>query len=440
MTQASNEVAPALIGLLARHTGFALSGERGERAVVAIRDAMARRGIADDLAYLRLVQDDPLAFDSLVGDILVGETYFQREPRQWALIRDTILPDITRRRSPAQVIRCWSAGCASGEEPYSLAIALAEAGLADRSQVVGTDISRPALARARAATYSAWSLRAASPAFTDRWLRPSGDRHVVVDDIRGRVSFERLNLVTDRYPSWDTGIGMQDLILCRNVLIYFDRETMVRVVRQLCAALAPGGWLVLGSSDPAADAHAPLEVVSTAHGAAYRRPLEDAAPRPAVLVALPVAPTPAAPAPVVAVPVAAAQDSHSAAHATRARRGPDADARAADRADLDPELHYLQAIRLIDRGQLHDALVTLRRVIYLDRELAVAHFALGAVLERVGQLSRAVRSYRNAAAIADRGPADAPAPLGEGESHRVIAAAARDRSGRLAAGTGRGRR
>ncbi len=468
MTAAAND---ALLGMLERHTGFALAGDRGRRARAAILEAMTRRDMTDAAAYLQLVEGDPTAFDSLVGEVLIGETYFQREPQQWLLLRETILPDITRRCSRSHVIRCWSAGCASGEEAYSLAIVLAEAGLADRARVVGTDLSGAGLARARAATYGTWSLRAASPAFIDRWLTPSDDLHVVVDEIRGRVEFAPLNLVTDRYPSASSGIGMQDVILCRNVLLYFDRETTRRVVENLHEALAPGGWLVCASSDPSPALYAPFRAVHTPEGVAYQRSLGDEAVVPAPPIEVPAPPIEvlAPPIEVPAVAVAAARGPpreaeaetepavaarrggsldraargahrHTAARtAARARAARDA-AAAADRSPLDPALHYLKAMVLVEVGRLDAAQAALRCAIYLDRGLAVAHFALGAVLERLGEPSRAARSYRNAAAIAGHKPADEPAALAEGESHRAIASAARARVERLTTGARRGLR
>jgi chemotaxis protein methyltransferase CheR len=349
------------------------------------------------------------------------------------------------------VIRCWSAGCASGEEAYSLAIVLAEAGLGDRARVVGTDLSAAALARARAATYGAWSLRTASRAFIDRWLRRSGDSHVVVDEIRGRVEFASLNLVTDGYPSPGSGIGMQDLILCRNVLLYFDRETTMRVVQKLHEALAPGGWLVCGSSDPSPTLYAPFRAIHTCDGVAYQRSLgnEVVVPGPPPIdVAIAAPRSPPREAETEAEAAAhrggpldrAARGARRHAAARTAARAAREAAAAAERSPLDPTLHYTEAMVLVDRGRLDAAQAALRRAIYLDRSLAVAHFALGAVLERLGEPSRAARSYRNAAAVAAHRPADEPAPLADGESHRAIAAAARARAERLTASARRGRR
>jgi len=451
-----------LFSLLTRHTGFALTGERGQRAHEAIRHAMNRTGISDGAAYLALVQGDPHALDGLVAEILVGETYFLREPDQWTLLREIILGDLTSRCGPDHVLRCWSAGCASGEEAYSLAIMLEEAGLSDRANIVGTDISRAALTRAREASYTSWSLRNASAAFANRWFERRGQRYLLDARVRNRVRFAYLNLATAPYPAAASGIGEQDLILCRNVLLYFDRETTARVVEKLYASLLPGGWLVCGSSDPFPTAYAPFEAVVRPEGVLYRRPLVPVVP---VMIEVPVVPEPReaalpitpAPAPVAAghEPMAGAlarSDGTRSAHdagppagrtlvaqiraaaATEGSAGAERTAAAATaRYPLDPELHYLRGMLLVELGRFEEALAALRRVLYLDRSLAVAHFTLGVLQERMGDSSRARGSYRNAARLSSARPADEPAPLSDGEDHQTIAAAARRCVERLAA-------
>jgi chemotaxis protein methyltransferase CheR len=412
-----DDAAAELQALLAHHTGFALDGERGQRARAAIRESMKHAGLSDDHVYLALVRADPRVLDDLVSKILVGETYFVREPQHWVLVRDTVLAEIMERCGPSHVVRCWSAGCASGEEAYSLAIVLEQAGMSGRASVVGTDISRTALARARAATYTAWSLRAASDEYCERWFHRCGNDYVVTAAVRDCVAFQYLNLAADAYPSMISGIGAQDLILCRNVLLYFDRETTARVMKQLFASLAPGGWLICGSSDPSPVEHAAFQAVMYPEGIAYRRPLSaDPLETSCSSTAGPA-------------PITGALDS-----ATPARDVADTRTAAATaRHQLDPERYYARAMALVDLGRLDDAVAELRRVLYLDRTLAVAHFALGVLLERAGEASKARRSYRNAAgAVADR-PPDEPARLGNGESNRTVATAARRRAERLTA-------
>lgn len=442
----AHDASASLLAMITAHTGFTLAGARGACAREAIRDEMARAGIADLGSYLARLTADASALEELTAAILVGETYFLREPEQWRLVRDTILPEIVERQGPGHVIRCWSAGCASGEEAYSLAIVLREAELLARSDLVGTDLSPRALAQAREARYTAWSLRAVPAGYIERWFHRAGDGHALDAAIRDRVAFRQLNLVTDRYPSPESGIGQHDLILCRNVLLYFDRQLRARVVGKLHAALAPGGWLICGSSDPSPLPDAPLEPVVTAHGMVYRRPL---APEPdASSPGLPGLPAPddgdpglawAEPG-VAGVAAWPGEDAgavrsgspSAAAAATEQPRG-DAPWPAQRHAELDPGRHYSRAMALVDGGRYHEAVIAIRNVLYLDRTLAVAHFTLGVLLERIGDLAKAWRCYRNAAAAAARRRLDEAAPLGSGETHRTIAIAARRRADQIAA-------
>ena len=457
MTGTSNTTAIELLSkMLARRTGFALDPRRGPSVETALRRAMSRAGISDVSRFLSLLGTEQLPLDDLVAELVIGETYFMREPKQWELVRETILPGILERRGRNHIVRCWSAGCATGEEAYSLAIVIEEAGLSDRAKIVATDISRPALARAREASYTTWSLRTVNEEFAGRWFRRQDNLFVLDDEIRRRVRFTYLNLATDAFPSAEAGIDEQDLIICRNVLIYFDRATTARVAEKIFATLAPGGWLVCGSSDPMLASYAPFEVVVAREGVFYRRgepprphagvaiepPPDAVASRPAPA---PADPALADPAGVEAPPAAPRSSGDGVAAVTRlralaARDGSAAAEREAARQTarypLDPELHYLRGMLLLDLGRTTDALAAIRRVLYLDRTLAVAHYALGAISERAGDLAGAYRAYRNAARLAAARPAEEIAPLSDGEPHRTIAIAARSREERLARAAG----
>jgi chemotaxis protein methyltransferase CheR len=422
-----------LTELLARRTGFVLSPSRGPDAESAIRRAMTKAGVADVERYRAMLETGALSLDDAIAELVIGETYFMREPDQFSVIRGEILPEIAARK---QMIRCWSAGCATGEEPYSLAIALDELGLADRADVRGTDISQAALARARRGVYGSWALRTAEPAFVERWFRRDGKQFVLADDVRKRVRFTALNLAHDDYPSATTGIGVEDLILCRNVLLYFDRPTIEQVAQRLYASLADGGWLVCGSSDPPLAGCAPLSPVVTKHGVFYRR-----------LAALPAAEPVDAPTDHLAEARKAlrANTPDEAVGLLRGRLDPDAwlvrlraraasagsPAAAAESAQavlghpLSVELHHLRAMLLIDAGRLDDALASIRRVLYLDRSLAVPHWALGTVLENTGDLAGAARAYRNAADLAAAHERDELLPLANGGTAGQLVDAAR---------------
>jgi chemotaxis protein methyltransferase CheR len=496
----TNPAYGAVAGLLGLRTGLAFAPDRRPGAELGIRRAMHRAGVADPERYRRLVERDEALFDDLVGELTIGETYFFREPGQFQLLRQTILPEFRRRWGDEHILRAWSAGCASGEEAYSLAIVFAEEGLADRAHLLATDVSPAALAKARRATYASWSLRGTGAAAALPHLERHGNRFVVKDAIRRRVAFEQLNLALDVYPSHTTGTCGLDLIFCRNVLIYFDHETIRAVVGRLFAALAEGGWLIAASSDPPLSAEAPFETVVTDLGVFYRKPVGNVAPGRAMMPPAPAgrcslpppekplalsfeprpspaitkvadAPSDPAPAPGASVSVSvsvsvslnveevlgAARDDLAAgryalaaertrahtdladAAALRVRALANLDPAEADRAcaeaierhPLSSELHYLRAVLLHGLGSDIEAARAARRVLFLDRSLAIAHFLLGTIQRRRGDRAGAWRSFRNARDLCAARPGSEVVALTDDEPAGRLAEAAALQMARL---------
>ena len=496
----------AVAQLVNTRTGLHFPPSRHDSAELGIRRAMAQARVADLKTYRALLLNSPAAFDALIGELTVGETYFFREPAQFEFIRAEVLPEIRRRRGPESVIRAWSAACASGEEAYSLAILFDQEGLGDRAKILATDVSRPALARAQLAAYTNWSLRGEGASAAKLYLTRYGDRHVLDDKIRRRVVLEHLNLAQDIYPSAATNTEGMDLILCRNVLIYLDPETVRKAASRLFESLAPGGWLFTASADPPLRVDLPMEAVVTGAGVFYRRalgerqgdketrrqgeepiilslypPVADApgSPRSCMLLepdrgtlvadargsAGPVADARGSAGPVAdakgsAGPVADARGSDQALTEARAALGCGDYARAAaltselltdiptallhvralanldsgraegactaavERQPLSTELHYLHAVLLLDLGRDQEATAALRRVLYLDRSLAIAHFTLGSLLKQQGDLPGARRAYRNARELGAALPAEEMLALSDGEqAGRLVEAA-----------------
>jgi chemotaxis protein methyltransferase CheR len=466
----------AVADLLAQRTGLSFSPSRQAGAEEGVRRAMTRSGAHNVDAYLALLQQGGAALDDLIVELTVGETWFFREPEQLQFIRRVVLPELKERAG--RYIRFWSAGCASGEEAYTLAILLAEEGLAGCSSVLATDISHTALAKARQAVYTSWSLRGEGAAHTRGYLTPRGNHWIVSDDIRRSVTFARLNLALGVYPSLATDTWSMDVILCRNVLIYFDEETIRAVAARLFAALAPGGWLFTASSDPPLGRFAPFECVVANEGVFYRRPFssprreETPLPRalpveqPAAVFGpphatgkLPVATeTPPSgrgvggeglpPSPLDEARGAFAHGEYARAVELTAGLAEDADAcvlRLRALANLDParaeresckavarhslrtELHYLHATLLLAAGKPFEAARAIRRALYLDHSLAVGHCVLGAILERCGNVVGARRAWRNAYELCRARPPDEEVPLADGERAGSLAEAALER-------------
>lgn len=429
-------------GYLRQRTGLEFLPNRWKDFEGGMRRVMGRAGIEEPERFLDRLRADDALLDELIAESTVGETYFFREPAQFSFIRDVVIREWAESGRTAG-FRAWSAGCASGEEAYSLAILLEELGLARRSHVLGTDISRPSLARAREAVYGRWSLRSVDAAFSSRYFDARGDRWALHPRFRERVAFEYLNLASDNFPSLASGAWGMDLILCRNVLIYFDSATIRRVAERLAASLVEGGWLVTGPSDPPLGGVGGLESVVTPAGVFYR------ARRDGRLAASPGAPDAAAappPPPAEREPLAVAPPSEEQAAQSEAPiEAPAADAvliktlagergaetavlAAADatrRHPLSAEIHFLHALLAMETGDYAQAARSARRALYLDRSLAIGHFTLGCVLRRRGDASGARRSFENALKLCLARPADELLPLSDGERVRQLIRAAR---------------
>jgi chemotaxis protein methyltransferase CheR len=211
-----------LLALVAQRSGMVFAPNRRVEAEAGIARAMKRAGADDVDAYLAMVRGDGIGLDGLVDELTVGETHFMRDPDQLELVRREVFPALKGR--PARV---WSAGCATGEEAYSLAILLEQEGMGDGAVVLGTDLSAVSLEKARTASYSDYSMRDVGLGFLESYFHHFRGRRLLVERIRSKVRFEHLNLVgAEDYAS--AGAVAMDLILCRNVLIYFGREKVGR--------------------------------------------------------------------------------------------------------------------------------------------------------------------------------------------------------------------
>ncbi len=202
----------------------------------------------DDLLdyYYRLRYDDPdgLELHKLVEAILVCETYFFRELAPLIQLVDDPLTEIVRTRGRARV---WSAACSTGEEPFTLAMLLAERGLLDKVEIIASDVSATAIAHAQGGWFGERALRDGHPvALAQRYLEGNRQRFTVVPRIREAVRFEVVNLLDDAAVR---GLGQFDAIVCRNVLIYFHEDQIVRVVDRLTRALAPTGLIAVGVAE-----------------------------------------------------------------------------------------------------------------------------------------------------------------------------------------------
>ncbi|WP_437946971.1 protein-glutamate O-methyltransferase CheR [Sorangium sp. So ce296] len=216
----------------------------GDKVSVRAIDA----GFDSLLDYYYFLRYDPAGaaeLDALIDVLVVGETYFFRELAQLEVaVAELVAPRVAAGERP----RIWSAACSTGEEPFTIAMLLAERGLLGGVDLVASDISARALSRARAGVYGPRSIRsnAPPPPFATRWLEVTPDRVVVSAELKEAIDWRRINLLE---ASDVTSLGRFDVIVCRNVLIYFHDNTARWVVANLSGALAADGALLVGISE-----------------------------------------------------------------------------------------------------------------------------------------------------------------------------------------------
>jgi chemotaxis protein methyltransferase CheR len=272
-----------LADLVRRHCGLHFGPESRfllERRVAKRLRELELPSLPAYHGLLRRAGDGELA--QLVDELVTNETYFFRERRQLQALIGEILPELRRSRpsSPASI---WSAGCSSGEEPYSIVMLAREAGFAPGLdlRVVASDISQRMLRKARQGLYREASFRETDPALRRKYFSEKDGAWQIAESVRAGVDFLHLNLLDSSRLALLAGV---DVILCRNVLIYFDLETRKRVVASFYERLRAGGHLLLGHSESLVNLSSAFELCHLSSDLVYRRPpLGAAHPRPRAL-------------------------------------------------------------------------------------------------------------------------------------------------------------
>ena len=209
-------------------------------------------GVPSFEEYVRLLRNgrQPSELPHLVNAVTINETFFFRHPNQYQALADELIPALAEAKSGLRRIRIWSAACSTGDEPYTLAIIMKEQVQPRfprlRFEIVGTDINTDVLDTAREGIYGSYAVRNISPTLLRKYFRPEGDRYHLSPEVRKMVSFKRINL-TDH--SSMRSMRNFDVVLCANVLIYFDEHVKQQVTADLYSSLTPGGYLFVGTSE-----------------------------------------------------------------------------------------------------------------------------------------------------------------------------------------------
>jgi chemotaxis protein methyltransferase CheR len=386
--------------------GLTLARSLRRSLETALTRASEARGLEPDAFLRNLLLRESAAVESFIEHAVIGETYFFRHPEQLrALAR-------LAQAHAGPFFHVWSAGCASGEEPYSIAMALLASGMPEgRFRVLATDVSGRALQRAREGAYGPWSLRRIEPELEKRFLVARDEQLSVVPLVRRTVDFRRHNLAVDVPPA--QGFAA---VFCRNVLIYFPPELVRDVLLRFIEALAPGGLLFVSPAEVPLTNGLGLETVDAEGSVALRVPtagvtrpapavarLERPRPVPVpprrIISALPLPmPEPVPPPPVARVEAPASADPLARAlDAARAGRFEEAEALAREAAKgLVPEAYLLLAMVAEGRGDLNGAVEAVRKALYLEPQLALGHATLVALYGRLDRREDAERARQNA--------------------------------------------
>ncbi|MGA9131498.1 MAG: CheR family methyltransferase, partial [Candidatus Sulfotelmatobacter sp.] len=434
---------PALLAqtsqFIASRIGLNLPQERWEDMANGLASAACEQGLGDAEAYVQWLLSTPLTrreIEILASHLTVGETYFFREKKSFTILEEQILPELIRlHRGDGMRLRIWSAGCCTGEEPYSVAMLLDRLmpDLADWNvTILATDINPQFLKIASAGVYGEWSFRASPPEIIERYFSPLPDgRMQIARRIRQMVTFSFLNLAEDVYPSTLNNTNAMDVVLCRNVLMYFTTEHASRVVENLHGALTENGWLLVAPSETSQVLFRQFTAVDFPDAIFYRKHTR-AGPRfsreesepvwfpgPNKIEEEPSSTEESKGEEDPTLPISIQTESPIFLALALANKGELVEAlswcdRAVSLDALNPAHRFLRAMVMQELGRLDEAIKSLEQALYLDQSFIMAHVAMGNIAKRLGRRALSRRHFRSALGLLDSREPNAPLPESEG--------------------------
>ena len=273
----------AIRELIEQRTGIWFDASRERFFSSRVCEHMAERGMKRGGDLLRAMQRSNVEFEGLLECLLTQETSFFRYPAVFKALETRVLPELHLKKfwENPRTLRVWSAGCSTGEEPYSIAIAIADALMfadAWNIEILATDVSRHALKQAETGRYAGRSLGPLTPSQLAAHFTKAGENYEVKPRIRKMVTFVSMNLTQSLY------VGRMDMIFCMNVLIYFSDQRKRALVQRFYDTLEPGGYLLLGHSESLKKIPVKFQAIVLSDCILYRKPSAEAA-QPALAVA-----------------------------------------------------------------------------------------------------------------------------------------------------------
>lgn len=222
-------------------TGIDLDCYKEKQMKRRIDTLIAKHKIEGYDKYVQGLKADKALFDEFVNYITINVSEFYRNPDQWQLMDQTVIPELIRRFG--KNLKVWSAACSTGDEPYSLVMALSRHVPLNNIKIYATDLDKQVIAKAKVGLYSDKSIAAVPADLKKKYFTQVGGSYKISDEIKSHVEFKEHNLLKDQYPT------DYHMIVCRNVLIYFTEEAKDEVFRKFCRTLVPGGVLFIGSTE-----------------------------------------------------------------------------------------------------------------------------------------------------------------------------------------------
>lgn len=387
------------------HSGLHIGTEKSDTLRISLHARATKTGVKSYLEYMEIIKNNDQEFKELLSLITINETYFFRYPEQFEVLKTIIIPELTEAKEVLgeKKLRVWSAGCSTGEEPFSLAITILES-LPDWHlwdiQILGTDVSKKALEKAMKGQFSKGSFRITRSEILEKYFEEvSSESWRIKDEVKSKVSFIYHNLIKEPYPL--AFLEAWDIIFCRNVTIYFKPESTRRVVSNLYKSLMQGGYFFIGHSETLYDINPGFETKKYGDIFVYKKPKEIIrniqkqtqrertvqthvnrdAPRPLAVEGV----------------IEEARSLHLKGKREQAIKKIDEELKKYKEVGGNERLYFYKAFILLSENRVEEARKLLEKTLYLNPLSPEAHYLEGIALRKSGLLEKSLDAFKKAA-------------------------------------------